>query len=94
VTGAQDAPDADHIRAQLQKVRKMTGRPLAVGFGISKAPHVVAVRDYTDGVVVGSAIVDAYANQKSPQAAAAGATRLVRLLRLACKRQAVAAPAS
>ena len=97
VTGTKDTPDTDEVRAQLQRIRKMTGRPIAVGFGISKAPHIVAIRDYTDGVVVGSAIVDAYATGKGAPAAAAAATRLVRLLRLACKRTApapAAAPAS
>jgi len=86
VTGVKDTPDTDAVRDQLARIRKMTGRPIAVGFGISKAPHIVAIRDYTDGVIVGSAIIDAYAGQKGAQAAVAGATRLVRLLRLACKR--------
>lgn len=93
VTGAKDAPDPASVRPQLERLRKMTGRPIAVGFGISKAPHIVAVRDYTDGVIVGSALVDAYATGKDATAAASAATRLVRLLRLACKR-AAAAPAA
>lgn len=94
VTGAKDQPDTSEVRDQLARVRKMTGRPIAVGFGISKAPHIVAIRDFTDGVIVGSAIIDAYAGAKGAVAAAAGATRLVRLLRLACKRAAPAAVAA
>ncbi|MGA3038879.1 MAG: tryptophan synthase subunit alpha [Vulcanimicrobiaceae bacterium] len=94
VTGAKDAPDTTSVRAQLEKLRKMTGRPIAAGFGISKAPHIVAVRDYTDGVIIGSAIVDAYAAAKGAPAAAAAATRVVRLLRLACKRAPAAAAAT
>jgi tryptophan synthase alpha chain len=91
VTGAKDAPDTSAVRPQLERLRKFTGRPIAVGFGISKAPQIVAVRDYTDGVIVGSAIVDAYSSAKGAPAAAAAATRLVRLLKLACKRAAPAA---
>lgn len=91
VTGAKEPPDASALRPQLERVRKMTGRPIAVGFGISKAPQIVAVRDYTDGIIVGSGLIDSYAGQKGAAAAAAGATRLIRLLKLACKRQAAAA---
>ena len=94
VTGSKEAPNLDSVREQLSRIRKMTGRPIAVGFGISKAPHIVGVRDYTDGVIVGSAIIESYAGQKGPQAASAAATRLVRLLRLACKRAAPAAVAA
>jgi tryptophan synthase alpha chain len=94
VTGTKDTPDTGAVRAQLEKLRKMTGRPIAAGFGISKAPHIVAIRDYADGVIVGSAIVEAYASAKGAANAASAATRLVRLLRLACKRAAPAAAAA
>jgi tryptophan synthase alpha chain len=94
VTGSKEVPDALAVRMQLERLRKMAGPPIAVGFGISKAPHVVAIRDYTDGVIVGSGLIEAYANQKGASAAAAAAGRLVRLLRLACKRAAPAAAAT
>ena len=41
------------------RVRAHTGLPLAVGFGISRREHVVEVGRVADGVVVGSALVDA-----------------------------------
>ena len=94
VTGSKDVPDSFVVRTHLERLKKMTPTPIAVGFGISKAPHIVAIRDYTDAVVVGSAIVEAYSSQKGAQNAAAGAARLVRLLRLACKRSATPAAAT
>ncbi|MBV8601259.1 MAG: tryptophan synthase subunit alpha [Candidatus Eremiobacteraeota bacterium] len=90
VTG-KDAVDVEGLKDHAARVRRMTGFPIAAGFGISKAPQIVAIRDSVDGVIVGSALVEAYASQKGAAAAAAGASRLVRLLRLACKRAAPAA---
>ncbi|MBV8425500.1 MAG: tryptophan synthase subunit alpha [Candidatus Eremiobacteraeota bacterium] len=91
VTGSKDVPDTSALRGQLERLKKMTGRPIAVGFGISKAPHIVAVRDYTDGVIVGSGLIESYASKKGAPAAAAGAMMFIKLLRMACKRQAAAA---
>ncbi len=41
------------------RVREHTDLPLAVGFGISRREHVVEVGRVADGVVVGSALIDA-----------------------------------
>lgn len=41
------------------RVRERTDLPLAVGFGISRREHVVETGRVADGVVVGSALVDA-----------------------------------
>jgi tryptophan synthase alpha chain len=38
-------------------MRRFTGLPLAVGFGVSTAEQVAQVAAIADGVVVGSAIV-------------------------------------
>ena len=58
VTGARhDAPvDLDrHVR----RLRAVTRLPVAVGFGISTPTQAVAAARWADGVVVGSALVDA-----------------------------------
>ena len=70
VTGAGSAPDFSPLRKQLQMLREITKKPLAVGFGISKPEHVREVRELVDGVVVGSALIDAYAGTRGEEAAA------------------------
>jgi tryptophan synthase alpha chain len=69
VTGAGQAPDLSPLREQIAMLRGMTDEPLAVGFGISTADHVRAVAPYVDGVIVGSAIIDAYAGRQGGEAA-------------------------
>lgn len=41
----------------LEDVRKKTNLPIAVGFGISKPKDIEDLRDYVDGIIVGTAIV-------------------------------------
>jgi tryptophan synthase alpha chain len=69
VTGAGDAPDFSPLRDQLRMLRALTDKPLAVGFGISKPEHIGEVRDLADGIVVGSALIDAYAGSSGKEAA-------------------------
>ncbi len=57
VTGAR-ATLSGNIGSTLQKTRRFTGLPLAVGFGISKPEHVKEVIEAgADGVIVGSAFI-------------------------------------
>lgn len=58
VTGAREHVPAD-LGAQVARVRAVTSLPVAVGFGIGNAAQARAVARLTDGVVVGSALVDA-----------------------------------
>jgi tryptophan synthase alpha subunit len=56
VTGARsDLPKG--LKARLAKVRRLTGKPLIVGFGVSKPEHARALAPVADAVVVGSALV-------------------------------------
>jgi tryptophan synthase alpha chain len=68
VTGAGEAPDFAPLHAQIAMLREVTDKPLAVGFGISKPEHVSEVRDLVDGVIVGSALIDAYAGTHGKEA--------------------------
>jgi len=43
----------------LDRVRAATGRPVAVGFGISSPQHVRRLRGHCDGVVIGSRVIQA-----------------------------------
>jgi tryptophan synthase alpha chain len=56
VTGERDSL-AVTARPLCEKLRALTDKPLAVGFGISRPEHVEAVSEYADGAVVGSAIM-------------------------------------
>jgi tryptophan synthase alpha chain len=60
VTGARDRVP-DDLASQVQRVRAATHLPIAVGFGISTPPQAAAAARIADGVVVGSALMDALA---------------------------------
>lgn len=56
VTGSRDNLSAD-LKANLSRIKKLTSKPVCVGFGISSAAQVKEVSKISDGVIVGSAIV-------------------------------------
>ena len=68
VTGAGAAPDFTPLLAHVAQLRTVTDKPLAVGFGLSSAAHLREVAPFVDGVIVGSALIDAYATARGPQA--------------------------
>jgi tryptophan synthase alpha chain len=82
VTGAR-ARVPDDLGAQVARVRAATTLPLAVGFGISTAAQVRETARLADGVVVGSALVEAL-RAGGP----AAAERLVRELAQAARERA------
>jgi tryptophan synthase alpha chain len=55
---------------ELRALRQRTVTPVAVGFGVSTAAHVALLAPEADGVVVGSALIDALDAQGIPAAAA------------------------
>jgi tryptophan synthase alpha chain len=60
VTGARDSVPAD-LEAQVGRVRAVSRLPVAVGFGIGTPAQASATARHADGVVVGSALLDALA---------------------------------
>ena len=56
VTGARSSLAAD-LGEFVQKVRKATGQPLCVGFGISTPEQAARVARLADGVIIGSRII-------------------------------------
>ena len=72
VTGARGALPSD-LAPFVERIRKNTDAPLAVGFGISTPDQVKQVSDIAEGVVVGSAIISSIdsAIDKTPKERAA-----------------------
>ncbi len=58
ITGAA-APDAGTVAAAVARIKRHTKLPVAVGFGVKNAASARAIAAIADGVVVGSALVEA-----------------------------------
>jgi tryptophan synthase alpha chain len=56
VTGARSSLDTS-LSSYIKQIRKFTDLPVGIGFGISSPEHVREVAEYTDAVIVGSAII-------------------------------------
>lgn len=57
VTGARAAVSSD-LHGHLQQVRKQTDKPVLVGFGVSTAQQAKQIAGLSDGVIVGSAMIN------------------------------------
>ncbi len=57
VTGVKEA-DADVVAPAVTRIRKASGLPVAVGFGIKTPERAAAIARVADAAVVGSALVD------------------------------------
>jgi tryptophan synthase alpha chain len=57
VTGVKEA-DETAVAPMVERVRKASGMPVAVGFGIKTPERAAAIARVADAVVVGSALVD------------------------------------
>jgi tryptophan synthase alpha chain len=58
ITGSA-APDASKVTTAVARIKRHTALPVAVGFGVRTAEQARAIAQGADGVVVGSALVDA-----------------------------------
>jgi tryptophan synthase alpha chain len=58
ITGAA-APDAGKVTIAVERIKRHTKLPVAVGFGVRTAEQARAIAEGSDGVVVGSALVEA-----------------------------------
>lgn len=56
VTGARNKLPSD-LAVNLRAIKKITTKPVCVGFGVSTAKQVKSVNKIADGVIIGSAIV-------------------------------------
>jgi tryptophan synthase alpha chain len=58
ITGSA-SPDAAKVNSAVDRIKRHTKLPVAVGFGVKTAAQAHAIAEGADGVVVGSALVDA-----------------------------------
>jgi tryptophan synthase alpha chain len=79
ITGTQTNLAAE-ARGLVERVRRYTALPVALGFGVSHAEHVAAVGEYADAAVIGSAIVSLI-EQSAPQDAPGVVARFIEGLR-------------
>ncbi len=78
VTGARQSLEID-ARKLVERLRRFTRLPIAVGFGISTSEQFHEVAKFADAVVVGSAIVEAI--ERNPGRETEAASDFVRKLR-------------
>ena len=82
ITGAA-APDTGKVAAAVARIKRHTNLPVCVGFGVRTAAHARAIAEGADGVVVGSALVEAVRqslDSKPTSTTVKAVTELVRTL--------------
>ena len=81
VTGARNSMPADLIK-KLQSIKKISDKPVLVGFGVSHPEQAKMISRYADGIIVGSAIVGCLKDgRKGEQAALSLVSRLIRSMK-------------
>jgi tryptophan synthase alpha chain len=84
ITGAA-APDTAKVADAVKRIKRHTGLPVCVGFGVRTAEQARAISEGADGVVVGTALVEAVrkslaSDNKATAATVAAVADLVRSL--------------
>jgi tryptophan synthase alpha chain len=87
ITGTQQTLASD-ARSLVERLRRYTKLPIALGFGVSNAAHVATLGEFADAAVIGSAIVG-IVEKSTPRDAPAAVARFIEGLR-----PVVAAPAA
>ena len=79
ITGKQQSMTAD-ATALVDRIRRWSKLPVAVGFGISNAQHIAQVAEFADAAAIGSAIVELI-ERSTPESAPAEVARFISGLR-------------
>lgn len=77
VTGARAELPAE-LAAFVARIKERTGKPVAVGFGVSTAQQAGAVGKIADGVIIGSALIDLVTRAADADAACTAVGKLLR----------------
>jgi tryptophan synthase alpha chain len=80
ITGTQQNLTSD-AESLVARIRRWTGLPVAVGFGISNSEHVAQVGRFADAAVIGSAIVELI-EKSTPEASPGAVARFIKGLHL------------
>jgi tryptophan synthase alpha chain len=77
------APETGKVSSAVARIKRHTDLPVAVGFGVKTAQQARAIAEVADGVVVGSALIDALRqsldpDMKATQSSVRAVTELVR----------------
>lgn len=73
ITGAA-TPDFNQVGRAVARIKRHTSLPVAVGFGVKTPEHAAAIARHADGVVVGSALIDAVRATLTPDGKASAAS--------------------
>lgn len=73
ITGAA-IPDYSKVSEAVARIKRHTHLPVAVGFGVKNAQSAAAIAAHADGVVVGTALVDALKGSLDPDGKAGPGT--------------------
>ena len=72
VTGARSELQ-EGVKQLVERIRRHTGLPVLVGFGVSRPEHLREIGGFADGAAVGSALMDAVGSAAPDRAAEAAA---------------------
>jgi tryptophan synthase alpha chain len=73
ITGTAE-PDVVAVHSHIARIKRSTRLPIAVGFGVKTPQQAKAIAVGADGVVVGSALVDAVKESLGPKGESTGKT--------------------
>jgi tryptophan synthase alpha chain len=73
ITGTK-TPDLDSVRSNVQRLKRHTSLPVAVGFGVKTPAQAGEIAKMADGIVVGSALVTAVRDSLGADGTATGRT--------------------
>ena len=74
ITGTK-APDLKDVASKVKRIKNHTDLPVAVGFGVKSAQQAKTIAANADGVVVGSALVNAVLESLNKKGQATGKTK-------------------
>ncbi len=57
ITGERETLPWEELENKVKEIKSLTGKYVAIGFGVSKKEHTERLSEFADGVIVGSAVV-------------------------------------